>query len=326
MALMTVTPTLPNQNKGAGDDLALSLALFTGEVEGTIKRVSAVAPYINMRPVVGTSTLTNEGIGESTLQVLKKGEAPDATINQNSQVSLTVDTTVIARNWVAEIDVIQKNYNVRAEIADEHGKKIGKFVDNAMAIMAAKAGMRTASAYGLPGHQAATQVALAAAADRRDPASLIAILQDLFQGMEEKDVSAVGDGIVVAVRPDVYWTLASAEEVVNQDYITAQGVQIYQAKMLKAFNVPIISSNNVPYSNVTNHFLSNARNGNAFDGNFSKLVATAFSPKAIMAGESVPLRTAMWWDDKSKGYFIDAWLAFSATPNRVEYAGTVMEP
>lgn len=323
MSLLTIAkPTLPNQKQGSGDDLALTIELFTGEVEGTIQREAKIVPYINMRPVVGTSTLTNEGIGESTLQVLKKGEAPDPTINQANQVSVTVETTVIARNWIAQIDDIQKNYNFRAEIASEHGKTISKFTDHALSIIGAKAGMRTASEYGLPGHSAATQV-LIDPADRVDPAALIVAFQELFKGFNLKDVNPQSDGVIVVVPPDVYWALSSAEQIMNKDYITAQGNNIYGADFLKAFGVPIISSNNLPNSAITDHFLSTVRNGKIFDGDFTKLVAVAFSPKAILAGQTVSLSTDMWWDSLTKGYYIDAWLAFSATPNRVEYAGVI---
>lgn len=90
--------------------------------------------------------------------------------------------------------------------------------------------------------------------------------------------------------------------------------------------MPIISTNNQPKTNITGHQLSNARNGNAFDGDFTKLVATAFAPNSLLAGETIPLMTNVWWDDATKGYYIDSWLAFSATPNRNEYSGRIVLP
>lgn len=325
--ILSVTPSLPNQNLGAGDDLALSIEQFTGLVEGTLARTSKIAPHINVRPVRGTSTLTNEGIGESTLQVLKKGEAPEATINQAAQVSMTVDTTVIARNWVAQIDDFQKNYGFKEEIAKEHGKTIGKFTDNAFGIIASKVGMMTASAFGaLPGHGGAAQVTLTDAAQALDPASMYAAFSDLFRDFELNDVDPQADNVICVVRPDVYYTMLNADQIVVRDYITANGTTIFGAKVLKAFDVPILSSNNLPNNVVTDHKLSNARNKKAFDGDFSKLVATAFAPEAILAGETISLQTNVWWDDLTKGYYIDAWLAFSAAAARAEKAGVILKP
>lgn len=326
MAILTVTPTLPNQDKGTGDDLALSIEQYTGVVEGTIERKSKISPFINIRPVRGTSTLTNEGIGESTLQVLKKGESPDATTNQASQVRVTVDTTVIARNWVAQIDDFQKNYAFKEEIGREHGKLIAKFTDQAFAIMGAQAAARSASAYGLPGHSGGTTVTAAAAGDVTDPAALYSYLSRMFAEMEEKDVDPQADNVMVALRPKSFYALMDAEQIVNGTYVTAQGIEMPNVKMLKAFGVPVISSMNVPNTNITGHKLSNARNGNAFDGDFTKLAAVAFSPDAMLAGETIPLSTNVWWDDGTKGYYIDAWLAFSAAVNRTEYAGRIILP
>lgn len=326
MPILTVNPTLPNQKQGAGDDLALSIEEFTGIVEGTIGRTSKAAPFVNIRPVRGTSTLSNEGIGESTLQVLTKGQAPDATINQANRINLTVDTTVLARNWVAQIDDFQKNYDFKSQIGVEHGKKIAKFHDQAFFIQAAKAAALSASAYGLPGHAGGTTKTLAAAGDALDPAALYSALSDLFAEMEEKDVDPQADNIMVALPPKQFYALADADQIVDGTYVTANGAEIHNAKLLKAFGVPVVSSNNVPRTNITGHFLSNTRNSNAYDGDFRKLVAVAFSPNALLAGETIPLSTNVWWDDLTKGYYIDAWLAFGVTPNRAEYSGRIVLP
>lgn len=326
MTIVVANPTLPNQNQGAGDDLALSIEKFTGVVEGTIARHSKVTPFVDVRPVRGTSTLTNEGIGESTLQVLKKGESPDPTINQAAQVSVTVDTTVIARNWVSQIDDFQKNYGFKEQVGLEHGKKIAKFTDNAFLIMAAKSAARTASAFGLPGHNGGTTVTTAAAGDITDPAALYSYLSRMFAEMEEKDVDPQADNIMVSLRPKSFYALMDAEQIVNGTYVTAQGIEMPNTKMLKAFGVPVISTMNQPNTNIVGHELSTVRNGNAFDGDFTKLAAVAFSPNALLAGETIPLSTNVWWDDGTKGYYIDAWLAFSAATNRAEFAGRIVIP
>src|SRR3546814_4211799 len=56
--------------------------------------------------------------------------------------------------------------------------------------------------------------------------------------------------------------------------------------IFKAFGVPVVRSNNFPAGqNITNHLLSNTRNGNAYNGDFTNVVAAAFSPRALLAGE-----------------------------------------
>lgn len=328
MALPTFNPTFPNQALGTGDELALAIEQFTGVVEGTIERKSKAAPFVNVRPVRGTTTITNEGIGESTLQVVVPGVTPDGTSeNQFNRVNLTVDTLVLARTNVPLLDSFQKNYDVQAEIGREHGKKIAKFYDGAFFIQAAKAAALAGSAYGaLPGHAGGSTVTLDAAGDATDPAAMYSALSDLFALMEDKDVDPATDDVMVAMRPATFYALLDAEQIVNGEYITSKGTKIEGVKMLKAFGVPVVSSNNVPNTNITAHELSNTRNSNAYNGDFTKLVAVAFAPNALLAGETIALTPAVWYSEEKKTWFIDAHLSFGVTPNRAEFAGRIVKP
>lgn len=328
MALPTFTPTFPNQQLGTGDELALAIEQFTGIVEGTIERKSKAAPFVNVRTVRGTTTIVNDAIGESTLQVVTPGNTPDGTSeNQTSRVSLTIDTLVLARTNIPLLDTFQKNWDFKSEVGREHGKKIAKFYDEAFFIQAAKAAASSGSAYGaLPGHAGGSTTTLASAADANDPAALLAAISDLFVKMENKDVDPGTDDVIVALRPAAFYALLDADQIVNGEYITSRGTKLEGVKMLKALGVPVVSSNNVPNSNITGHLLSNTRNGNAYDGDFTKLVAVAFAPNALLAGETISLTSAVWYSEEKKTWFVDAHLAFGVTVNRAEYAGRIVIP
>ena len=97
--------------------------------------------------------------------------------------------------------------------------------------------------------------------------------------------------------------------------------------MLKTYGVPVFSSNNLPAGlNISGHLLSNAGNGNAYDGDFTKVGALAFSPRAIMAGEAIPLESDIFYDKLSKSWLVDSHLSFAVGPNRAEYAGAILLP
>lgn len=328
MALPTFTPTFPNQQLGAGDELALAIEQFTGIVEGTIERKSKAAPFVNVRTVRGTTTIVNDAIGESTLQVVTPGNTPDGTSeNQTSRVSLTIDTLVLARTNIPLLDTFQKNWDFKSEVGREHGKKIAKFYDEAFFIQAAKAAASAGSAYGaLPGHAGGSTTTLASSADANDPAALLAAISDLFVKMESKDVDPGTDDVIVALRPAAFYALLDADQIVNGEYITSRGTKLEGVKMLKALGVPVVSSNNVPNSNISGHLLSNVRNNNAYDGDFTKLVAVAFAPNALLAGETISLTSAVWYSEEKKTWFVDAHLAFGVTVNRAEYAGRIVIP
>lgn len=337
MSLDSFNVTFPNainqKDLTAEDKLALVIEEFTGMVEGTIQRRSIMHGLIPVRTVKGTATFTNHAVGESTLQRITPGVTPNGTKSDFSKTSVTIDTVVLARETFPVLDVFQTQMDVRREVSVEQGKKIAKFWDQSFFIQAIKAALQTESTYsrgtaGKPaGHFGGSQEVLASAGDLRDPAKLYAALARLLTKMETKDVDPRNDDVMLVVKPEQYYTLIQAEQLVNTTYTTAAGNKVNDAWVLKTYGVPVFSSNNLPAGEViTNHLLSTANNGNGFDGDFTKIGALAFSPRAIMAGETIPLSSKVFWDEVSKHWFVDSWLAYSVGPNRAEYAGVIALP
>lgn len=332
-----VNITWPNANVGVdttyAERRALVIEQYSGIVEGTIARRSILEGIVPVTSVRGTDTVTNRAVGESTLQKVVPGEALNATKTDFGRNSVTVDTVVAARDSFALLEQITTNINVLQETGTEHGKKIAKFYDQSFLIQAIKAARRTQSSYnggvsGKPaGHFGGSQETLAAAGDLQDPVKLYAALARLLTKFELKDVDPRNDGVIIVVNPAEYYTLIQAEQLVNASYVTASGNQVNNGWVLKTYGVPVFSSNNLPKGlNVTGHLLSNSGNGNAYDGDFTKLGALAFAPKAIMAAEAIPLATDIFYDKIYKCWFVDAHLSYAVGPNRCEYAGTIELP
>jgi hypothetical protein len=327
MPLLSTTTIRPNQALNTGSDQALIIEEFTGLVEGTIARKSALQGFVTVKPVKGTSTLTNYGVGESTLGKVTPGTMPDGNQTEFNRLFLTVDTLVYARATLPLLDSFQTQFDTRNEIATEHGKKIAKFWDQSFFIQAFKAAALANSAYStLDGHSGGSTVTLTAAGDKLDPAKVYKAIADLFILMEGKDVDPQNDDVILAMRPDIFYTLQQAEQIINSDYITSNGTKIEGMTMFKTFGVPVISSNNVPNSVIAAHLLSNTANGSAYDGDFSKLAILAFSPRALLAGETIPLTSDVFYDKLTKQWFIDSHISYGVTPNRAEYAGRIMLP
>ncbi len=333
MPLNSANVTFPNARNGVdvtqADRLALVIEEFTGMVEGTINRKSILADHIPVRQVKGTATFTNHAVGKSTLQKVVPGVALDGVKSDFAKTAVTVDTTIAAREFFPVLDVFQTQMDTRREVANEQGKEIAKFKDQAFLIQALKAARLTDSAYsggiaGKPaGHMGGSRTTLATLADAQDPAKLYAALTDTLVKMEQKDVDPRSDDVVIVVRPQFYNTLIQAEQLVNTQYVTASGNKVNDGWVLKTAGVPVFSSNNVPNSNIVGHFLSNTANGNAYDGDFSKTVAAIFSPRAIMAGETIPVTSDVFFDKLMLAWCVHSYLAFAVGPNRAEYAAEI---
>lgn len=331
MPLFTVTPVRPNQQNQTGATDALNLTEFTGIVEGTLARTSKLDPYIQRRRVVGTNSLTNYAIGETQLQTLQPGVAPDGSLVSFSKLNLVIDTVVLARNIFPLLETFQNNFDVRKHVGEEQGKKIGKFTDQAFMIAGIKVARMSTSPYagsggvdvGYAGGHVQT---LASAADATDPAALYQAIADALVAMEEKDVSPQTEDVMLIVRPEQFYVLQQAEQIINGEYLTSDGNKLTGVPIFKAWGIPVISSNNLPSTNITAHPLSNANNGNAYDVNATKVVGLLISPRALLAGETIPLTSNVFFDDLSKQWFVDSWLSFGVTGNRAEFAATIEIP
>ncbi len=332
MALPTFTVTHPNQQNQAGDINALIIPEFTGIVQHTIARKQVLAPFIPMKTVRGTNTLTNYAVGQTSLGKVTAGAEPDSQAGPDvSRNTLVVDTHVYARNSIAVLEVFQSTIDIRREIAVEHGTFLSKFMDQAFFIQAVKAAQATNSSYsggtaGKPsGFSGGNVETLGATADALDGTKLYKAISNLCVKFEAKDVQPNMDGMVLALKPSAFYALLDAEQIINGNYVTADGTSV-SGMIFKAFGVPVVKSNNIPTTVVSGHLLSNTANGNAYDGDFTKVVGVMLSPKALMAGQTIPVSSDLFYDKLRKSWYIDSDVSFGVAPDRNEYAGVILTP
>ncbi|QYW05828.1 major capsid protein [Vibrio phage vB_VpaP_G1] len=324
--------TRPNQRHGEGDPLADVTEQFTGTVEGTIKRRSIMAGFVPVRSVRGTSTISNRGISKAKLQAIVPGTTPAPSTEPNtSKIFLKIDTVIIARNAEPMLDEFQTDFDYQREVAREQGQEVSNMYDETFFIMAAKAALATASPYGtavqMPGHKGGNTVTMGSALDYKDPAKMYQAIASLVEKFLENDVRPNEEDFILVLPPAAFMALMQAEYISNGEYVTSAGDTLNTKYMFHAFGVPVITSNNAVFGKtITDHLLSNDSNSKAYDGDFTNVIAQMFSPRALLAGSTIPVQSKIFFDDLSKLWFIDTWLAFGVTINRTEYAGAILLP
>lgn len=324
--------TRPNQRHGEGDPLKDVTEQFTGTVEGTIKRRSIMAGFVPVRSVRGTAVISNRGISKAKLQKIVPGTTPMPSTEPNtSKIFLKIDTVIIARNAEPMLDEFQTDFDYQKEVAREQGQEISNMYDETFFIQAAKAAKMTDSPYGtaaqMPGHKGGNVVTLKSALDYKDPAKMYSAIADLVEKFLTNDVRPNEEDFILVLSPASFMALMQAEYITNGEYVTSAGETLNTKYMFHAFGVPVITSNNAVFGKkITDHLLSNDSNSKAYDGDFTTVIAQMFSPRALLAGSTIPVQSKIFFDDLSKLWFIDSWLAFGVTPNRTEYAGLIEAP
>ena len=327
---MAVNLSRPGMELGAGADDALIIEQYGGEVEGTFGKKSFMRQYVQIKTIRGTNMVTNDRIGKATLTTVTPGVRPEASVVQFDNISVKVDTIVLARNNTVLIDDFTSHYNVRMELGVEHGKEIAKFFDESFIIQAIKCAMivkgdGTLGTTKLPdGWFGGTVVPLGSAGDESDPVKLQAALELACQKIEENDVDL--DGGVIICNVAAYYTLLKNDKLTNSQFSLGNG-DYAEGQVLKSNGLPVVKTNRIPKAAIVGHKLSNAGNANAYDVSAAeaKAVAIVMLPKALLSGELIPLTSKVHYSDIELQWFIDSYLSYAVTPNRAEHCAVVMK-
>jgi len=327
------TGDLSNSGHRLGNDTGtvnpLHIEEYSGEVETQISKSSFMRDYVRIKPVRGTDTVTNDRMGKTSLQAVTPGVRPTSSAPEFDNISVKVDTIVLARSNVHLLADFQAHYDVRAEIGQDHGKEIAKFFDEAFIIQVIKSalivvGTGAGEKPAPDGFVGGTRVELAAANDELDPDKLQRAIEDVCQGIEENDVDL--DGGVILLAPAQYYALLRNDKLVSAEYSMGNG-NYANGMVLRSNGLRIVKTNRIPNATISGHYLSNAGNNSAYDvaGEETDAVAIVMLPKALLAGETIPLTSKVYYHDVELQWFIDSYLAFGVTPNRAEHAGVVLK-
>jgi hypothetical protein len=320
-------PTDSSHLSDVGVDLLLEQ--YGGEVESQFKKSSIMRQYAKIRPVRGTDTITNNRVGRTTLKKLTPGVRPDAEDTPFGRVSLTVDTVVLARDNRSMLNDLQTHFDARMELAQDHGKEIGYFFDQAFIIQGIKGSKATAPVLG-DGTAAKQSIGagknktLAAANDELDPDKLYRAIADIIVLMEEDEIPV--EELVVFMRPTHFDVLMDNDKLIRSEYSSGNG-DFAKGIIWSIKGARVVKTARIPKAAITGHFLSNAANSNAYDVSAAeaKCVAVILHPKSLLAGETIPLSSDIWFNREEKQWFIDSWLAFGVTVNRPDVCGGVFK-
>lgn len=321
---------------------------YTGEVDHSFQKGSIMRQFFKFRSVRGTDTITKDRIGQTSLQKVARGIRPTDAAPTFDNISVKVDTMVLARSVQATLDDFLQHIDVRKEVGVEHGKTIAKFFDESFLVQGIKAAQVAIKAPGATkaidgcegitgltsivrsapeGFRGGSVVELAAANDEVNPDKLVTAILNLCQKVEEKDVEIAEATLLV--RPAQYYALLQSDKLVDKNFSDGNG-NFAEGRVLKVNGIRIMTTNRFPAAANTgsnHHYLSNAGNGYAYDvtAQDMKAVAVLLMPKALLAGETIPLTTKIHYSDVELQWFIDAYLAYGVTPDRAEHAGVIFK-
>lgn len=267
-------PSRLGQVNASGDELALFLKVFSGEVMTEFETSTKMLSRHRIRTISSGKSASFPALGSASASYHTPGEdILDSTngylnkIKANERI-INIDELLIAPTFVAHIDEAMNHYDVRAPYAMELGRALAYKFDMNVAQVGLLAARATATVTGGPDGTIVTE-----ANAKTDADTLVSAILQSAQALDEKDVPE--EGRFALMRPDQYWLLINSSKAINVDYGGSGGIA--SGKIWTVGGIEIVKSNHLPITDLGAN-PTGARN--TYNANFNTTAALVMHPYA----------------------------------------------
>lgn len=223
---------------------ALFQEVFTGEVLTAFTKKTIMDGRVRTRAVSGQKSAVFANTGRANGSFHTPGaEILGQNILHNS-TTITVDDLLIADVFIADLYEAMNHYEVRGEYSRQLGEALARTRDKSLLRNVVKAARASNKITGLPG---GTTIGISgfdsmATADNTKQEAFGAAVFQAHQTFIENDVPM--DGIVCAVKPDLYFQLVQNKDLLNKDW---GGLGSYATADLPMIaGIPLVMTNFLP--------------------------------------------------------------------------------
>ena len=313
MSEFGVQPSRLGQVNNAGDNDALFLKVFSGEILQVFEEANLMLPLTTTRnissgkqasfPVVGVASAKYHTPGESVMHqdvttTLTEGEpntfAHTAANKYLSRIKhterlISIDGMLVSTAFIADIDEAKNHWDVRSAYTTQIGRELAYSADRAM-IRTVIAGARA----GTDRFGGSDAKFLGAAIDNASGASytadeLVTTCAEVAQKMDEASVPS--EGRYMILTPADYYTLVkSGNNAINTDFggmgsiATGEIAQVSGIRLMKSNHIPTTNESGTADAVLGDDLINNDLFGadTGYSGaDFSNTVGIAFQTEAI---------------------------------------------
>lgn len=343
--MSTTANALTNPAVSASGEVdTLLIEKFTGKVHEQYQKGENLLRYFDTGKVVGTNMISNKYIGETQLQKLIPGQDPEATPTDFDKNALVVDTILLARNAVQQLHDVQSDIETKGRLANNQMGQLKSFEDK----MVLQQGMKGALTGGVYDPYAAAGskitggirrvtgqgVAINTVISPTQAASayhLYSALEISIMGLVHQKVPL--RALVAIMSIEDFGTLVDMGLIATMDggmgtgfegsdYGTLTGrIKTTGTLVHGSAEFSELKENGVEgVGEVPHNFLSNEGNGFRYDVTAEMLDANAliFGRSGLLTGKTLDVQGDIYFDKKTKSYFIDTWMSEGAIPDRYD--------
>jgi len=269
--MANATPNRLGQVKNAGDDKALFLKQYAGEVLTSFQDEYKLEGKITVRNISHGKSASFPTIGTIGSEYHVPGTEITGMNVQHNEVILGLDPMLISHVFIPNIDEAMNHYDVRSEYTKQQGLELAKqrqLNELRCAILAAR--QTVGPVDGIPGGMVITATDMATNAQKIADA-----IRAARQNFDEKNIPE--SDVVAVLKPAQWYMLTQIKDLVDRDYNPTQGSSLAQAVIESIARIPLLKTNHFPNADDT----ANAKVQASRRGNYSKTVAAVFHKSAV---------------------------------------------
>lgn len=325
MAVQDVSNSLtyPMAQNYSADKFALTIEKFDSKVHETMQAASVLDGVNVFKPLIGTDTMSNNIMGNPTLQAVSPGVEPEGKKIEVGKNIVQVKTPIIARVTTAMLAEVQDHLDLKSRTPANFGKRIAKSIDEVQFVQIVKSILYNDGGLGtggiLPVGVTTTLVTLL---DELDEDKLEAAIMTISQSLMEAEVGQEDGKLYIA--PAQYFTLLKNDKLLNTDYSKDNGSYAHAAISVVS-GMALVATNRMSQAVDTvaspiKVDSTAALYGSTYETSAAeaRIVAAFVTPETIQVAQSIPLTSDVYWDKRLLTWFIDSYLAIGCGPDRTD--------
>lgn len=292
--MANATPSRFGQVAGAGDNRALFLKIFSGEVLTTFNSKTVMAEKTRVRNIASGKSAQFPAIGRTTAAYHTAGAEITGNVIQSDEKVITIDDKLLASTFISDVDEAISHFEVRSEYSRQMGDALAQTYDRNLLSLAVKAARDTGAGglgVGAVGQGNAVSATLGAAPTTAD---IIAAIYTAARVMDEKNIPDTDR--YVFVSPTVYWGIVTDDKILNKDFGGNNGVYS-DGTVINVAGMKIVKTNNL----AVDHTAATTDYSSKYGVDATKTRALVMHPQALGTVKLMDLASEMEYDIRRQG-------------------------
>ena len=287
-------PSRLGQIQATGDEKALYLKLFSGEVLTAFETNVILKDKQMTRHISGGKSAQFPATWRATSGYHTPGAEVLGDSIEHNEIIINLDPVLFSSVFVDELDEAQLQFDIRGEYSSQLGQELARQYDANVCrniLLAARAGALFSAD---TGGSTVTNAAFASDGD-----ALAAGVYAGLQQLEEKDVPLTD--VYAAYKPAQYYLLLQSPQVLNRDF---GGSGSYaEGSSIKVGGITIQRSNNFTFGANDS---TNTAIPAAYRGNWTNSIGMLWHKSAVGTAHMLDMKTEVTYDERRFGTLMTA--------------------